>query len=365
MQNPIILYVHSHFHSQFTNIVNFMNGKFDQIYVCSIPPPGNVPENVICSGKYVEGNFEANGNITLQVIIKYLVNKNIRPSLILTHVGDGTGMYLNTVFPDVPTIGYTEWYYMGTSHSNLIKNSQIEREMNNCSICIAPTRNQKNQFPSHLRKKILVMHEGISTEFFNPTPRDENKIPIITYVSRGLEPMRGFFEFIDGICKVFASGRSVKVKIIGQDKYFYDDDEDPPKEKAIKKLGKYAKHVEFMGGVSRSEVRAILNQSDIHVYFTRNYALSWSLLEAMSMGCIILGSNTLPMQEIITPDNGVLVDYTDSNEISVEINKLLNKYKEDPDFIKNMKLKAKTTASGYSKHNGNIKWSVLMTSLIF
>lgn len=358
----LILYVHSHFNSQFSNIIKFLNGKCDQVYACSIAPE-TLPDNVICTGKYVEGNFESNGNLMLRYLIANLVNKEIKPSLIVTHVGDGTGMFLKTIFPNVPTIGYIEWFYTENSSTNLIKNHQIEMEMENCSICISPTQNQKNQFPDHLKKKIMVIHEGIDTTIFAPVERIKNEIPIITYVSRGLEPMRGFYEFIDGICKVYESGTVIKVKIIGQDKYFYDDNPESlsPITVAKEKLGVYIKHVEFMGGVSRPKVKEILNLSDIHIYFTKNYALSWSFIEALAMGCIILGSDTLPLQEFINPFNGVLVDYTDSNKVAMAINQLLE---VDGEKISDMKQEARNTALSYSTNNGNAKWSIVMTGFM-
>jgi glycosyltransferase involved in cell wall biosynthesis len=59
----------------------------------------------------------------------------------------------------------------------------------------------------------------------------------------------------------------------------------------------------FLGLIPTGELATLYNISDLHIYLTVPYVLSWSLIQAMASGCTILGSATAPVEEII--DHGV------------------------------------------------------------
>jgi glycosyltransferase involved in cell wall biosynthesis len=66
----------------------------------------------------------------------------------------------------------------------------------------------------------------------------------------------------------------------------------------------------------------------VHVYLTYPFVLSWSLLEAMSVGCAIVASDTQPLHEAIKHnETGRLVDFFDVPKLVDEVCGLL----DDPD----------------------------------
>ena len=68
----------------------------------------------------------------------------------------------------------------------------------------------------------------------------------------------------------------------------------------------------FLGRVPYDAFLGVLRVSAVHVYLSYPFILSWSLLEALSTGCLVVGSNTAPVREVIqNGKNGRLVDFFD------------------------------------------------------
>ena len=83
--------------------------------------------------------------------------------------------------------------------------------------------------------------------------------------------------------------------------------------------------VHFIGHVPYEQFIPIMQLSQVHVYLTYPFVLSWSLLEAMSCGCAVVGSATAPVQEVIEHrQNGLLVDFFDSQQLAACVAEVLD-----------------------------------------
>lgn len=370
-----IFFIHHSLVSQFNNIIKRLNGKYNLYFICCTLPP-NFPttdsnDNIISTGDFDENSLEKNGIPILNKLAE-LHQKNIMPSLIVSHVGYGVDLYASELFPDVPIISYVEWFFQIKNTTDLVKNTYIRQQIEKSSACIIPTKNQRIQFPVDLRRKLLVMHEGINTQMFTPDPTswgsyqtNPSQPKLITYVSRGFEPIRGFMQFIEGIKLVFEQKANIHVKIVGTDRVYYEDNPDNVsyQKLATEMLNPYMNRVTFTGPLKPSEVKEVFQQSNLHVHFTKNYATSWSLLEAMSMGCLILGSDNGPIREFIADDyNGCVVDYTNPVAVKDYILKML---RLDTETELQMRKAARDIAlSRIDMDTCTSKWENLIESLI-
>jgi glycosyltransferase involved in cell wall biosynthesis len=78
--------------------------------------------------------------------------------------------------------------------------------------------------------------------------------------------------------------------------------------------------VHFTGWLDYEKYRSVLQASTVHVYLTYPFILSWSLMESLACGCLVVASDTGPLQEIIRDGhNGFLVDINSPSDIAWRI----------------------------------------------
>ncbi|MEL7027606.1 MAG: glycosyltransferase [Pseudomonadota bacterium] len=117
--------------------------------------------------------------------------------------------------------------------------------------------------------------------------------------------------------------------IVGADRVAYGkqpEDGKSYKTRALEDLDLDLDRVHFTGLLPRDQYRQVLQASSVHVYLTAPFVLSWSMMEAMSAGCLIVGSDTAPVREMIEDGrNGLLVDFFDIEAIAGRICEALDR----------------------------------------
>jgi glycosyltransferase involved in cell wall biosynthesis len=271
-----------------------------------------------------------------------------RPDVIYAHAGFGPGLYLKDVFPDAPLLGYFEWYYraQGADADFLdahvepdealrirTRNAGVLLELANCDRGVCPTAFQRDQFPPDLRGKLTVLHDGVDVESFGARQDHVDGIPadaeIVTYATRGLEPYRGFPQFMAAIDLLQKRRPMLHAVVAGADETYYGR---PPagggghKRAVLDSLPHLDRtRLHFRGFLKSAEYRAMLLGSHVHVYLTVPFVLSWSLLEAMVAGCAIVGSDTPPVREVLRHgETGLLADMREPERIADAIERLLD-----------------------------------------
>jgi glycosyltransferase involved in cell wall biosynthesis len=215
---------------------------------------------------------------------------------------------------------------------------------------ISPTHWQASTFPEPFRSRISVVHDGIDTHTLKPDPGVQLSLTtaagqqltlsrqdeVVTFVNRNLEPYRGFHTFMRALPDLLRRRRSARVLIVGGNQVSYGAAPNPEQHGAASWREVYTQEVRgqiadedwarvhFLGHLPYQHFIPLLQLSRVHVYLTYPFVLSWSLLEAMSVGCAIVASNTEPLREAIEHDHtGRLVDFFSPQALSNEVCALL------------------------------------------
>lgn len=208
-----------------------------------------------------------------------------------------------------------------------------------CDGGVTPTRWQQSQFPKEFRGKLHVIHDGVDTDYYSPQRPSalrlgERTLPLegielVTYSTRGMEPFRGFPEFMRALAAVQQARPSCHAVIVGTDEIFYSRklaDAATFKESLLNELKDQLdlSRVHFTGWLQPKEYCEVLRASQAHVYLTYPYVLSWSLIESLSTGCLVIGSRTAPVMEVIRDgENGLLVDFPGHAQLAQVLGEVL------------------------------------------
>nr|WP_255719785.1 glycosyltransferase family 4 protein [Pelomonas sp. P8] len=292
-------------------------------------------------------------------ILLALKAKGFKPDVILAHPGWGETLNAKDVFPDARLVHFCEWFYNVPAEGNGLDpdwqgadigfdpefpvtfddrarirawNALHLLNLENCDAAISPTHWQKAQHPKPYLDKITVAHEGIDTENLGPNPRAAIKLPngtvlragdpVITYVARNLEPYRGFHQFMRALPAIQKEHKTCHTVIVGGDGVSYGRKPEGAKhwrERMMREVGSKLDptRTHFLGKVPYEGYKRVLQVSAAHIYLTYPFVLSWSLLEAMATGCLVSGSDTAPVREILEDRvNGRLVNAFDKGAVS-------------------------------------------------
>lgn len=384
--NMNILFLHRSFPAQFKYVANELaqnpNNK-----VVFITNSGNFeiegikkviykPEKILKDPYSYTNAYESaveHGRAAAAEAIK-LRDAGFKPDIIMGHSGWGPTLFMKDVFPDVPLLCYFEWFYNadgadtgfdGTIINEVQRaglrcsNSQVLMDLYSCDAGICPTNWQKSQFPKEFYDKIKVLYDGIDTDFFKPDKNAEFIVQdknlkltsdneVITYATRGMEPYRGFPQFMEAAEKILKRRLNAHIVIAGDDKVYYRGklEKVTYKELMLEKLEIDLDRVHFVGGLPYVEYLKLLQISSAHVYLTVPYVLSWSTMEAMSTGCAVVASDTQPVLEVIKDNsNGLLFDFFNVNQLVEKVEYVL----DNPDKVQELRKNArKTILDNYS-----------------
>ncbi len=309
-----------------------------------------------------------------------LRDSGFSPDLIIAHSGWGESLFLKDIWSNAKMAIYCEFYYHThgadvnfdpefvnfdpTNDCRLrLKNTNNLLHFDIADAGISPTHWQASTFPEPFRSRIAVIHDGIDTNALAPDlnvsmtlnvngggtiklTRDDE---IITFVNRNLEPYRGYHTFMRALPEIMRRRPNARILIVGADGVSYGakaPDDQKWKDIFLNEVSAQIdmSRVHFLGHIDYPHFIALLQLSRVHVYLTYPFVLSWSLLEAMSIGCCIVASDTQPLHEAIRHnDTGRLIDFFDKEGLANNVCELLDNPQERERLGKNAREFAQAT----------------------
>lgn len=381
------LFVHQNFPGQFIHILRHLvqAGGHEIVFITEpnanempgvrkVPytrPPLDNAETHVAARELDNGVRRADAVFKVAYNLNYL---GFVPDIIIGHHGWGEMLNLCDIWPRTPILGYFEFYYQHdkadvgfdpefAAHSFDFGRIRAKNAINHLALNLfghgqSPTEWQLSTYPDWARQKISLLWEGVDLKVCSPDPKARRRTikvgdmtirpsdKLVTYVSRDLEPYRGFHSMMRALPRLLRSRPDVKVVMVGGDGISYGSapaDGSTWKDVMLREVGTELdlSRVAFPGRVPYSTYLSALRRSDAHVYLTYPFVASWSLREALAMGCPIVGSATPPVEEFITHgETGLLAPFLKPLELADTVLHLL----EDKDLSRRLRAGARDYA---------------------
>jgi glycosyltransferase involved in cell wall biosynthesis len=378
-----ILFLHQNFPGQFKYLAPALESKGHEVRAVGLKKGFISKNNPIINYRIDSGNtpgihplaldFESKiirGEAVAQTLER-MKNGGYTPDLVVAHPGWGESLFVKQIYPKAKQLHFCEFFYTidgadvgfdaeftsGSIRDHFrvgLKNAATLSALHEMNKGYSPTHWQKSLYPKPYQEKIEVIFDGIDTELIKPGPLDEHTIiarkgdadidlknfmgrEVITFVNRNLEPYRGYHSFMRALPKIQKEMPNAITLIIGGDGVSYGvkpKNGNSWKDIFLEEVGALLdmSKIFFLGNVPYRQYLNILKLSSCHVYLTYPFVLSWSCLEAMSTGCVVIGSKTKPVEEVITDgENGLLVNFFNYDEITHSV---VNVLQNPKNFLK-------------------------------
>jgi glycosyltransferase involved in cell wall biosynthesis len=320
------------------------------------------------------------GYATAQAALS-LRDRGFNPQVIIGHPGWGEMLFLHHIFPSARQIQIAEFFYCASGGdvgfdpefspppvslddalSIEAKNFGLATSYARAACLVAPTSFQASLLPKPFLQLTRVLHEGVETQMARTRPAKisvtngltlDGAIPVITFVNRHFEPLRGVHVFMRALPAVQRALPEAHVVMVGADR----DECYGPKAPAgttwlqvlKKELGSSLDYnrIHFPGHIGYDQLIDLFSVSWAHVYWTYPFVLSWSLLDAMACSALIVGSDTPPVRDLLRHrENGLLLDFFDVEGLG---RTLVGACREPERFSDLRRAARETVVSGYDR----------------
>lgn len=356
-----ILFIHQNFPGQFRHVASALSDAGHEVVglgtqnrrlagVRVVNYPVNAPERVSDVNAVRDFEVKVIRGLACAAAMAELNSTGFRPDVIVAHPGWGECLFCKEIWPDARLLVFAEFFYRAEGSDFgfdaefidtapeakmklRLKNSALLHAFHAADGGYAPTRWQHSQIPGEYRDRFAIAFDGIDTRLAAPNANACLKLArdnvllqtgdeVLTFVSRNLEPYRGFHVLMRALPEILRRRPRARALIIGGDEVSYGSKPSGGgtwRSQMLAEVGTRLPfdRVHFLGRIPYSDYLRVLQVSACHVYLTYPFVLSWSCVEALSMGCAVIASKTPPVEEVIDHErNGLLVDFFDVRELT-------------------------------------------------
>lgn len=348
-----ILFIHDSFPGQFGPLARHMQTRGWEVTFATRHPPSRSPGyRIVAYAPHRDPRAGAHpytqpldrAVLTGQGFVRAalaLRAEGYRPDVIVAHSGWGGGLFARDVFPQAATVAYAEWWYRHPAPDMAFlaaldprfrheepdlpmlqrgRNAPIALDMADADLRLCPTRFQASQFPRLIREGLTIGHDGVDTGFFSPGPVEDptlgGRVPagprLVTYATRGMEPHRGFPQFMAALPAALDAHPDAVAVIAGSNRVAYGGGAIRAidwKAEAMARADLDPQRVIFTGPLPRPLYRDLLRRSSAHVYLSVPFVLSWSMIEAMAVAPPLVLSDTAPVREFAGEEEAWLTGF--------------------------------------------------------
>jgi glycosyltransferase involved in cell wall biosynthesis len=401
-----VLFVHTNFPAQFRDLAETLLARGVTVRAIAAERASSLPQVRTAKYKLIRGTTPGLFTFAIRPEADLIRARaalsgaqrhraeGFEPAVIVGHSGWGETAFLKEIWPDARQVLYPEFFYAGrgrdidfdnqfiplTEEAVLLgktKNAVMSLALTDADAIVCPTEFQASTLPSIFRPRIRVMHEGVDVDAIRPAPAAPFALadgltiapgtPVITHINNQMEPLRGLHIFLRSLPRVLEAVPQAQVLVIGDSKARgYGGS--PPDGRSwtetcldgVRERLDFSR-VHFLGRVPHGRMHDALRLSTAHVYYTYPFVLSWSLAEAMALGCYVIGSDTPPVRDAIEDGvNGKLLPFFDVEALS----EALIAACRDPGAAAPLRAAARETAvEKFNQAKGREAWLALLREM--
>lgn len=289
-----------------------------------------------------------------------LISEGLHADLVMVHSAWGEALPLRRRFPTTPLLVYPELWgspaALGLGFDDHLSvplphdalrdlHQRIERQnllaelaIHAADAVIVPSRSQWGSFPAPLQAKLELIFEGMALE---PTPNEAElpdpwahlppEAPLLSLVSRGLEPLRGLRQVLQAWPEVARRHPLAQLVLVGDVDPSSGYGEERPHlathlDDALAALPADVdrNRIHTPGVIGHKSLLALLRRTSCHLGLSYPYTLSWSLVEAMACGAPVISNFGGPLAaEVEQGVQALLVPFNDPPALAEAMLELL------------------------------------------